>query len=94
MIIKRRGHRESTKQSKSTERKESKEKAESKSKEQNQQKDNRHTVQLTHSMYELVMRRRRNDEVNSHHSLSGQSNIMQSSRYQLKFFKFSYLHIY
>ena len=55
MIIKRRGHKESTELSKSTERIESKEEAESKAKEQNQQKDNRNTVQVKHSMYELVI---------------------------------------
>ena len=55
MIIKRRGHRESTEQSRSTERTESKEEAELKAKEQNQQKDNRNTVQAKHSMYELVI---------------------------------------
>ena len=55
MIIKRRGHRESTKLFKSTEGTESQEEAESKAKEQNQQKDNRNTVQMKHSMYELVI---------------------------------------
>ena len=55
MIIKRRGHRESTEQSKSTERTESKEEAESKAKGQNQLEYNRNTVQVKHSMYELVI---------------------------------------
>ena len=55
VIIERRGHRDSTEQSKSTERIESTEKSRIESQEQNRQKDNRNTVQVKHSMHELVI---------------------------------------